>query len=113
MCTPSLGIQGRCSKLYFVPGVQKQLSPFEQFQNNNHCLALSDVNGNLLLKGSLGSVLFYAIFAHQKTSKIWIFRKSYAGEVLEKVGNLAMEIYSIPSMFYIINVKAYNHLSIS
>ena len=40
-------------------------------------------------------------FAHQKTSKIWILRKSYAGGVLEKVGNLAMEICSIPSIFYI------------
>ena len=53
------------------------------------------------------------IFAHQKTSKIWIFRKPYAGEIFEKVGNLPMEICSIPSMFYIAGVKAYDRLSIS
>ena len=29
------------------------------------------------------------------------------------MGNLAMEICSIPSMFYIIGAKAYNRLSIS
>ena len=41
------------------------------------------------------------------------FQKSYAREMLEKVKSLAMEIRSIPSMFYIAAVKAYNRLSIS
>ena len=76
-----------------IPGVPKKLSPFKKFHNNDHCLVLSDVNSN------------------QKTSKIWMVRKSYAGEVLEKVGNLAMEICSTPSMFYITGVKTYNRLS--
>ena len=53
------------------------------------------------------------IFARQKTSKIWMFRKLYAGIVLEKVGNLAMEICSVFSIFYLTDVKAYNRLSIS
>ena len=66
---------------------------FEQFQKNN--------------------LIFSEYFAHQKTSKISIFQKSYGRETFEKLGSLAMEICSIPSMFYITGVKAYNCLSIS
>ena len=57
-------------------------------------------------------MILHDFFAQQKTSKIWVFRKLHAGEVLEKMGNLEMEISSIPSMFCIIGVNAYNHVSI-
>ena len=56
-------------------------------------------------------MISHNLFPCQKTSKRRIFGKSHAGEASEKVGNLAMEIYSMPSMFYITGVKAYNHLS--
>ena len=42
-----------------------------------------------------------------------IFQKSDAQETLEKVKILTMEICSIPSLFYITDVKAYNCLPIS
>ena len=64
------------------------------------------------LKAHLYSYNFTPFFANQKSPKIWIFRKSYARKVLEKVGNQAMEC-PIPSMFCITGVKAYNCLSIS
>ena len=88
-----------------IPGVPNKLPPFEQFHNNNHCLVLSDVNRNLLFSALLGSVKSYTILAHQKISKIWIFRKSYAGEILVKVGNLVygsgkpqfMDLYNMVS----------------
>ena len=40
------------------------------------------------------------------------FPKSYAGENIKKVKNLAIEICSIPSTFYITGVKAYNRFII-
>ena len=45
-----------------IADVPKKLSPFEHFHNSSNCLVLSDVNDILLLKGSFGSILFYAIF---------------------------------------------------
>ena len=98
------------------PGVPKNLSLFEQFQNSNHCLVLNDVNGNIYLAEKVhldDPYDFSRFFPHQNTSKICIFRKLYAGEVLEKVGNLAMEIFSLPSMLYITDVNADKSLSIS
>ena len=56
---------------------------------------------------------FTRFFCSSKDFQSMDFRKSYAGKVLEKVGILAMEISSIPSIFYIIGVKAYNRLLIS
>ena len=50
---------------------------------------------------------FFRFLAHQKTSKLLIFQKFYAGGTLEKVQILAMEMYSIPSKLYITDVEAY------
>ena len=51
-------------------------------------------------------------FARQKISKIWIFRKSYGGEVLEKVENLTMEVCPIPSIFHISYLNLFRRVAL-
>ena len=53
---------GRRDQKVLTTGCPKKTFPFGKFQSNNHCFVLSDVKGNLLLKGSLGSISIYAIF---------------------------------------------------